>query len=56
MMVEGLMQAMMLSAGMLFIVFVVLLIVWAMGPVNKKDSKDKVRKDLKKIKDQINGD
>jgi sensor domain CHASE-containing protein len=47
----------MISALLLFIVFVVLLFVWAFAPVERKgEVRKEVKEDLNKIKNQINGD
>lgn len=56
-MVIGLLGAFVTSALLLGIILVVLLFVWALKP-GKKNSpiRENVKEDLKKIKDQINGE
>ena len=56
-MVIGLLGAFVTSALLLGIILIVLLFVWALRPTEKKTGvRENVKEDLKKIKDQINGE
>jgi len=53
-MAMGLLETLWISTGMFVLVLLVLLFVWALHPPKKR--KSNVKEDLKKIKDQINGE
>ena len=59
-MAMGLLETLLVSAGMFALVLIVLLFVWGLRPKKHNPGnpvkRKKIREDLKKIKDQINGE